>query len=512
MNSVHGIKDGYYQNLNPSNVIESNFQDSQSFSSGLITNYRTNSPSLLGDYIVKVISLEEISVESTGQKVLRCTLYLLGATASTISCVIPCEIALNYHNDTNVLGIIGVAGVLINFNLFGTWGYILLARQLMEGIDPEYRILFKSNVYNATLAAKIFASVIWGSVGRLPSAGAVIQFNQNVPWALATLVGGAGPNIWSAFKLISQFFRKVKSAGCFSTEDEVELEKVRDNLLSCFLDCKQMVLNMSHIERKEFVEALLQVSHIGDREKLSSIFSKIKSAANTYRESKALKSKKLVWIPRIANAVMFLPATLVLVQSLFLAHTAADHYIDSKPVSWSLAALATTADIWITYDIHNMVTNYLCNKVQKCFTKRVQETTFTETIYPRLQVLLDLVALSIALTPFAELISIAEQCAENYIYLDGVAKEAFDGIFIYGSYIGWTVLLFKAVEDLIIESSLRKLAQSRFGGEDAHNAALILDKLDKISLLIEKVNPSQLSQFLLEMPFDSPLKETDALL
>ena len=465
--------------------------------------------SLLGKQVLRVLSSDrKFAADSASVKTLRCFLYVFGAALSTTSCVVPTRIALSYDNgngSARVLQIVGIVGVMADFDLFGTWGYVLLARQLLQYVNPETRALFKSDRSLTARVVHTVAAVLWGSIGRLPSAGAVIQFNHSVPWALATLLGGAGPNIWSSFKLIGELAEKATDCGCLTSASEVELRRMRRQMLGTLHQCRQAVLGMNSGQRCDFFSAIVILNTGGSAlNKVRRVFRAFALAEQEHLRAGGAESPAVVWTRRAANVVMAVPATLLLLESMLLSYTASRTYSDNEFVNWTVGALGASADIYITYQVHYYVTNMVVNRIAKHFGKVKVERTFTETLYPKLQLLLDLLALGLAMLPFAELVAIAQQCATADVYLHGLAKRIVDDTFVYGSYVGWTVLLFQAIEDLIVESGLRALAKSPCGGADARNAALILDRLEELSHLIENCNPQQLAMGLVDLlPEDS---------
>jgi hypothetical protein len=478
-------------------------------SSELISEIR-NPPSTvsqLGIHIVHVVIDGSIPLESTRYKVIRIFCYIIGTVASGAGCIIPAYIALEYdhtNKDMRVIDIGGIVGVAIDFGIFAVYGNVLLTRRLVQqfSMSSEHRRLFRENISTKWRVVHIGASTVWALCGRTQALGLAIKFASGIKWGIPGFVGGTGLAIWSAFQTLSHGIDKAKDRGFFCEGNERELRQVRRSLARCLAQCKQAVLKMTPEERRNCLQVLFRDSSengpVAALTRIQLIFTEIMEINQTH--GRADSEACLTFGLRVTMKVgMMAPAAAVMVQMWFLIFTFTSLFSKIPALDGTFAALFISSYLYMVINESLDFTDYFFNKFAGCFVSVNNTQTIAETVFPRLNILFDILGLGLALLPYSELISVSQAYADQDTILDNS--------FVYGSFAGWTVILFQSVRRLLITNLVRLYAQSDCANEDTRHMMVLITKLEQIEAILQESNLRSLEQLRAELP-DLPCEET----
>lgn len=454
----------------------------------------------LGRYIVCVVIDESTPVELVRYKVLRAVLYTFGTGLSFASCIVPSYIAWRY--DTGVKGIEvlelgGILGVVIDFGIFGAYGYVLIARRLVEwksrsGVN---QVIFNENATRKRRIAHICVSTLWGGSSRLVGLGLGLKFANSLPLGIVGAIGGAGPALWSAFQSIGRLIDKTKDDGFFSTASERHLRRVKAHLLVFLTQCRQAFLNMPEGEAKERLFKLLtDRSHLSEHEKVQTLFTEMARLQAIYKQQ--IAESCLVSGPRrVTNVISLLPSTMMLLQLWLLANTAGQHFIADQWISSVVVTIAVSSFVLFAYSETLDCSSYLYNRIVGQFASVQTTPTDAEVVFGRASLLLDILGIGLALLPYADLISISQQYASEETMFNGTTRLVMDNTFVYGSYVGWVMLIFQSARKLLIPGIARRFAQSSCSSTDVQRTMIIDQKLEQLLGIITEANLQSCREF-----------------
>ncbi len=185
----------------------------------------------IGKHLHNILSHNAPPSESQLRKVSRLALSLLGASASFVS-LIPSVYTADEFQPFPGAGILSSQAVVMNFGLFGAWGYYELFKIAFEKNGKENRSTLKEK---AAVVMRAFAACLQGFTSRLPSAGLALYVAPGIPsewrpfWAVLGVLGTAGPESLSMYRTMLSIER-IKKDSSVPLETQAIFKQIRSNL------------------------------------------------------------------------------------------------------------------------------------------------------------------------------------------------------------------------------------------------------------------------------------------
>lgn len=451
-------------------------------------------------YIGQVIFEEEQQL-SKAKKITRIALDVIWTGLSIAICYPPAEAALSFGNQgslaARIIGDISAIGCFIDWGSLTAWGGIELIHKVMRQRHPAEKVLTKHDVKIILQIIHVFVSIILGVGSRSPAVTVALVFTHSWRWAIFSALIEAGLPSFSTHQLLSKLF----SRRCCAKKDFKLLQKVQQHTLLQISNGLERGLRLSVEERaKQFRILYLKECQpaVAPRGKQCiQLFRQIMEINEAHSDID-LKDYQWVMYPRMALKVIFaLIGIGLLIQNGLLAETAIDTLSQKEALEILAITLAVVPMLWAVFTIPGQSAAHLFDLVTDLFRIPRENTSFSETFYPKTSRLLQLLALVISLLPYGEIVKIAEQYASF--------DTAYGSIFIVSNVVTLSLIITQSLIDHI-DSGLKAVANSPIAASEIRHAMLLKRKLEKLKEVLSEISMPHFVQFIDQIE-DKELKE-----
>jgi hypothetical protein len=366
-------------------------------------------------------------------------------------------------------------------------------------MSKDDRDLFGENSSLILRIIRVCASVIWGAGGRIQATGLSIKFTGNIFLGILGSVGGGGPPILSAYQTIRAFSDDAKRSKFNCNVEERDLLKMKARLLNSLERFEQAFLKMPNDRKRICYEALQQISIQSDSTALFKIQTVFDEVILSVREEKVSESCITICSRTALRTVAIIPPSMIIIQLWLLTNTVLQIFSSNVELNYVMAALAISSYLLVCYRETQNTAIDLYNRTVGGLVSVERRKTESEVVFPKLSGLFDGLALTISIMPYAELISISERLVEEDTIFKGQWRNIADNTFVYGSYVGWAMIFYQAVQKLIIANLVRMYAQSRFSDADNQRTAKVLGRIEQIKTIIQESNLQSFRSFLKDL-------------